>query len=106
MGIEPAITDRRLLLLHPRDNVCVAIAAIRKGTLLLIQDREVIVDRDIPLGFKISVQEILSGQNIMKYGVPIGHASQDIKAGEVVHLHNLASNYIPTQTHGNQEHAG
>ena len=30
---------------------------------------------------------------MIKYGFPIGHATQPIRAGDWVHLHNCASNY-------------
>jgi (2R)-sulfolactate sulfo-lyase subunit alpha len=97
--IQPTETDRRLLFLHPQDNVCTAIAPIASGTTLLIDGHQVMTDQIIPLGFKIAARDILIGENIIKYGVPIGHASQHIKAGGLVHLHNLDSNYLPTHAH-------
>jgi len=97
---QPATTDRRILLLHEQDNVCTAIAAVTAGTKLLIQGREVTLKEDIPLGFKIAARDIAISENIIKYGVPIGHASRNIESGELVHLHNLASNYLPTYSHG------
>mgnify|MGYP001103041182 CR=1 FL=1 len=34
----------------------------------------------------------------MKYGAPIGRATRDIEAGEYIHTHNMASDYLPTFT--------
>ncbi|MGC2402993.1 MAG: UxaA family hydrolase [Acidobacteriaceae bacterium] len=96
---DPAATDRRLLFLDPQDNVCTAIAPLAGGMALLIQGREVVIDQVIPLGFKIAARDLVTGEDIIKYGVPIGHASRDIKAGGLVHLHNLDSNYLPTYAH-------
>jgi SAF domain len=92
-------TDRRLLFLHQQDNVCTAIAPLAGGNRLPIRGREVILDQDIGLGFKVAACDILMGEDIIKYGVPIGRAARDIKAGELVHLHNLSSNYLPTYAH-------
>jgi hypothetical protein len=47
----------------------------------------------IKLGHKIALADIPSGQPVVKFGVAIGHASLDIRAGQWVHLHNLASNF-------------
>ncbi len=43
-------------------------------------------------GHKYAVREIKRGENVIKYGMPIGHATCDIKAGEHVHVHNIATN--------------
>lgn len=40
-------------------------------------------------GHKYAVCDISRGENIIKYGYPIGVAKADIKAGELVHTHNL-----------------
>ena len=43
-------------------------------------------------GHKFALRDIKSGENIIKYGNKIGHATADIKMGEHVHSHNLATN--------------
>lgn len=43
-------------------------------------------------GHKYAVRDISEGENIIKYGQPIGHATCDIKKGEHVHTHNLKTN--------------
>lgn len=40
-------------------------------------------------GHKYAVCDIKMGEDIIKYGYPIGTAKQDVKAGEHVHSHNL-----------------
>jgi altronate dehydratase small subunit len=95
MSQEP-VTDGRLLYLNPKDNVCTAIAPISKGTTLHITGREVVIKQNIPLGFKIAGCDIGNHEPIIKYGVSIGSATRDIALGELVHLHNMKSNYLPT----------
>lgn len=43
-------------------------------------------------GHKYALYDIKKGENIIKYGSPIGHATEDIKRGEHVHTHNLKTN--------------
>ncbi|MBQ2734043.1 MAG: altronate dehydratase [Clostridia bacterium] len=43
-------------------------------------------------GHKYAVRDIAEGENVVKYGMPIGHATADIKKGEHVHTHNLKTN--------------
>ncbi|MBQ8508991.1 MAG: altronate dehydratase [Clostridia bacterium] len=42
-------------------------------------------------GHKFALRHIKKGEDIIKYGYPIGHATADIQAGEHVHTHNLRS---------------
>jgi hypothetical protein len=92
------LTDRRLLFLNPKDNVCTAITPICGATTLQISGCTVLVKQNIPLGFKIASCDIPMNQAIVKYGVPIGSATRDIVLGELVHLHNMKSDYLPTYT--------
>ncbi len=43
-------------------------------------------------GHKYAIRPIAPGENVIKYGMPIGHAKVQIDPGEHVHTHNLASN--------------
>lgn len=43
-------------------------------------------------GHKYAACDIKTGENIIKYGNPIGHATRDIKRGEHVHTHNMKTN--------------
>jgi len=70
------------LLLSPSDNVLIARVA----------------SKNVPVGFKVARQAIGAGEKIIKWGAPIGSATCDIAAGEVVHLDNMKSDYLPTYT--------
>ena len=50
------------------------------------------VDINLADGHKYALRDIKSGEDIIKYGNPIGHATCDIKAGEHVHTHNVKTN--------------
>ncbi len=99
-GVAAAVasegTDRRLLLLSPDDNVVVACCDLEVGTELAIDGRPVRLTAAVPTGHKIARRAIAPGEKVIKYGAPIGSARCAIAPGELVHTHNLRSDYIPT----------
>ena len=82
------------ILLDARDNVATALAEMHAGEYVLDApdgERTVTLPADIPAGFKLAVAPIGSGQEVRKYGCPIGLATADIQVGECVHVHNIRS---------------
>ncbi len=71
-----------------QDNVGVALSDIKSGEVC----GGIKVLNDIPRGHKFALCDIKSGQDVIKYAAPIGHARCDIAAGEHVHTHNVNSN--------------
>ncbi len=57
------------------------------------------VEVNLADGHKYALVDIKAGENIIKYGNPIGHATCDIKAGEHVHTHNVKTNLSDTLTY-------
>ena len=90
--------DDRLLLLDPRDNVLVVRARIAEGEALNLGGQIYRAARDFPLAHKLARNAIRQGETILKYGAPIGIATEDIAAGAHVHVHNMRSAYTPTYT--------
>ena len=43
-------------------------------------------------GHKYALRDIAEGENVIKYGMPIGHATRPIAKGEHVHVHNVKTN--------------
>ncbi len=75
--------------IHPEDNIVVMIDEGKQGQLLSFNQQDLSLQQDVPRGHKVAIQAIRSGEPIIKYGFPIGIATQDIQKGEHVHLHNL-----------------
>ncbi|WEK49436.1 MAG: UxaA family hydrolase [Candidatus Kaistia colombiensis] len=96
--LQPAAagTDSRLLLLAEADNVLVARMRIRAGEAILVEGAGVTLAADLPLGHKLARRAITAGDKILKYGAPIGTATEAIAAGTPVHVHNVRSDYTPT----------
>ena len=91
--------DRRLLLLSELDNVVVACANLEAGEVVRMDDQDVKLSADAPVGFKIARRDFKAGEQVLKYGAAIGSTIAAIKRGEIVHLHNMKSDYLPTYVH-------
>jgi hypothetical protein len=100
---EPIPTDARLLRLHPQDNVLTVIANFEPGETVWISGQAAALSQRLPFGHKVAAGPIAVGEKIIKYGVPIGSATQPIARGELVHTHNLKSDYLPTYRREDQE---
>ena len=85
-----------ILRIHPTDNVAVALEPLSAGTFLDLPGLKISALEDIPAGHKVALQDIAEGENIIKYGFPIGHATRAISAGAHVHIHNLKTNLSET----------
>ena len=75
--------------ISPIDNVVVALHPIAKGTLVEVDGLSVTALEDIPQGHKMAVKPIKNGENVIKYGFPIGHATADAAPGSWMHTHNV-----------------
>ena len=89
------MSDPRLLLLSPRDNVCAATRSLAAGEEIVFEGRTIRLTGDVPVGHKVAVLPIAAGEKVPKYGAPIGSASMSIAPGDHVHQHNLRSDYLP-----------
>lgn len=87
----------RLLQIHPRDNVAVALDAIAGGERIAIVSSagaEVLQTAGpIPFAHKVALVDIQAGADVIKHGVAIGFATRAIQRGEWVHQQNAASHY-------------
>ena len=79
---------KSFLQIDARDNVAVAIEVVdAQNTVMGVTLVDV-----IPVGHKVALRDIAAGENVVKYGFPIGHATQAIAAGCHIHTHNLKTN--------------
>jgi altronate hydrolase len=74
------------------DNVAVALRDYMKLEKVVVDGKEIELKEPIKRGHKIALETIRTGENVIKYGFPIGHAIQDIAPGEFVHTHNTKTN--------------
>lgn len=81
-----------VLKINPADNVVVAIQPQSAGAVIEVDGKAITVPEDVPAGHKIAIADIAAGENVIKYGFPIGHAREDKKAGAWMNEHNIKTN--------------
>ena len=87
------MVQRRALIISPGDNVANVLEDVAAGEEIAARlGTEAVavqaVER-IPFGFKVALEDVPAGEQVRKYGEVIGRASQTIKRGQLVHVHNL-----------------
>ena len=92
--------NEKAMKIHPMDTVGVALENLQNTTVLTIDGHTVILREEIPQGHKFSLSTIPSGESIIKYGFPIGYASQNILPGSHVHVHNTRTRLESEPTYG------
>jgi len=84
-------------LVHsPKDNVgVIVVEGLTAGTemmgVITETDSEVsvIALNDIPIGHKVALTDLKTGDTVVKYGEDIGRMIADVSKGGHVHTHNL-----------------
>ena len=70
----------RFIKINPSDNVAVALTDLMAGEAAA----GVVLRSDVPRGHKILLKDAREGDDIIKYGFPIGHLTRNAKAGEMI----------------------
>ena len=94
---------RRAFQINEADNVATALEELPPHiqVRLLGDAKEPFISpaEPIPAGHKLALRRINTGEKIIKYGVVIGQAIQEIPKGAWVHLHCIRSLYDERSGH-------
>lgn len=74
-----------VILIDKNDDVLIALHDIKKGTVV----QGIQVKQDVKQAHKIARHDMPAGHKVIKYGEVIGELTDDVKAGEWIHSHNL-----------------
>ncbi len=83
---------KEYIKINPADNVAVALAPLSKDTAVTVDGNEIVLVSDIPAGHKFALRPIAEGENIIKYGFPIGHALHAVDKGAFLDHHDIKTN--------------
>ena len=73
--------EKTYLRINPADNVAVAISPLKAGETIDVDGLSITLKTDIPAGHKVTLKDFAAGENIIKYGYPIGHTVQAVPQG-------------------------
>lgn len=82
----------KFIRINVADNVAVALQEVEAGTRIDIDGVDAAACCKIPAGHKVALQDMPEGENIVKYGFPIGHLLTPVKKGGLVDHTNLKTN--------------
>ena len=90
------MTAPQLLVHDKKDSVgVVVVEGLKAGTDMLVvvtadnSQFHLVAKMDVPIGHKIALADIKSGDTVWKYGHDIGKAVANIAKGEHVHVQNV-----------------
>ena len=66
--------------INPADNVAVALTDLKAGQRV----GDVVLRTDVPRGHKAALAALAPGDDVIKYGFPIGHVTRAVEAGEMI----------------------
>jgi len=66
--------------INPADNVAVALTDLKAGERV----GDVVLRTDVPRGHKATLVALAPGDDVIKYGFPIGHVTRAVEAGEMI----------------------
>lgn len=84
--------ETKYLQINPADNVAVAIVNLSAGETLSVSGTQVTLHEDIPAGHKFALKNFAEGEDIIKYGYPIGHAITAKSQGDWMNENSIKTN--------------
>ncbi len=94
---NPTAAAVDVVLIHPDDNVCIAVRNLPVGARIVAGSRSVELTSPVNMGHKIALERVGDGEKIVRYGQTIGFATADIGPGDWVHTHNLSAGQFTRQ---------
>lgn len=99
---------RKSITFEYNDNVATSLTDLKRNDRLAINregvEIEVTIREQIPFGHKFAVRDIEQSEPVIKYGIPIGRATINIRIGEHVHIHNVESLQTPAYREQGKNH--
>src|SRR5690554_2602839 len=81
--------QKKLIKVHPLDNVAVALMNVAKGDIISFENQYVEATTDVKAKHKLALESFAIGDKIFMYGVLVGKASKPIQKGEVLTIENV-----------------
>lgn len=81
--------SKKILKIHPKDNVIVALQDLAKGEELVFENETYTMQEDIPAKHKFYMNDMQSGEEVIMYGVLVGKVQQLVLKGMRMSVENL-----------------
>lgn len=84
--------ETKYLKINPADNVAVAIVDLPAGEQIVVDGTSITLNQAVPAGHKFALQAFAQGDDVIKYGYPIGHTTAAINQGDWMNEDNIKTN--------------
>lgn len=84
--------ETKYLKINPADNVVVAISDLKAGEIINEGNNQIVLKEDVPVGHKVTLKDFTEGENVIKYGYPIGHVRCNVEAGRWINENQIQTN--------------
>lgn len=84
--------ETKYLKINPADNVVVAISDLKVGEIINEGNNQIVLKEDVPAGHKVTLKDFTEGENVIKYGYPIGHVRCNVEAGRWINENQIQTN--------------
>ena len=81
--------NKKILKIHPLDNLIVALSDLNKGEIFNIGNKKIKLKTDVKAKHKFAIDNLNFGSQLYLYGVVVGKAIKSISEGEVVNTQNI-----------------
>ncbi|MGE5353501.1 MAG: UxaA family hydrolase [Acidobacteriota bacterium] len=95
----------KVIKIHERDNVAVALQDMLKGEMISVDGTDLEIKGDIRKGHKVALKNLNENENVIKYGFVIGRTQMSIHAGSHIHSHNIKTT-LSEESHYSYKPAG
>lgn len=80
---------QRILKVHPKDNVLVALTDLLKGEEVIYEGQSYLLTDNVPAKHKFTTTNMIAGNQLIMYGVLVGKAQIDIPVGSIITTSNI-----------------
>lgn len=80
---------QRILKVHPKDNVLVALTDLAEGEALSYEGESYLLKTNVPAKHKFTTMDLAAGDQLIMYGVLVGKANEEIPAGSIITTRNI-----------------
>lgn len=81
---------KNIIKINEQDNVIVALEQLVAGDIITVDDKDITIEENIPVGHKVCISPI--EKTVIKYGFEIGNVIAPVKPGQLINEKNLKSN--------------
>lgn len=82
----------RFIRINSNDNVAVAVTDVSEGDVCIIDGIEIKAAGPVPAGHKMALRDMSEGEDVIKYGFPIGHLTRNVSKGSLIDHNSLKTN--------------